>query len=251
MTMYQKEGAASAGYILTCEDPARASTPVRIGSQASGLQNSGDGNAPHPAISGEVLLDALRYVVFDTETTGLNPSEGDEIISIAAVAIVGGRILHKEFYDQLVDPERELKASSIKVHGITPELLAGQPKIGEVLPEFSSFAHDAVLVAHNAAFDMRFLKNKEQSTGVRFQQPVLDTLLLSSVLHPTQTSHSLDTLLERYGIKESGRHTALGDALMTAELFLKLLPQLKARGLTTLSMVLEASRKSPLARIKF
>ncbi|MCZ6556877.1 MAG: exonuclease domain-containing protein, partial [SAR324 cluster bacterium] len=91
----------------------------------------------------------------------------------------------------------------------------------------------------------------ELSTGICLTQPVLDTLLMSAVLHPNQTSHSLDSLIRRYGMQNAGRHTALGDALMTAELFLKLLAQLERRGLTKLGEVLDASRKTPLARISF
>ena len=246
------EGAALQGFILTFEDPAEHPPTLRS-DQAAPPPRAGAGaaEAPFSVEARAMPLSELRYVVFDTETTGLMPSKGDEIISIGAVAIAGGRVLHKETYEQLVDPERPPRPSSIKIHGITPEMLEGQPTIGEALPAFSRFAHEAVLVAHNAAFDMRFLKEKESSTGIRFDQPVLDTLLLSSVLHPNQSSHSLDTLLARYGIPAQGRHTALGDALMTADLFLKLLPQLEQRGITTLGTALEASRNSPLARISF
>ena len=193
----------------------------------------------------------LRYVVFDTETTGLNPSDGDEIISIGATVIVDGEIEHEEIFDELVDPQRELTPASIRVHGITPDQLVGKPSIAEVIPHFSRFAEGAVLVAHNAAFDMRFLQLKEKVLGVRFDQPVLDTMLLSSVLHPSQNSHSLDSLTTRYGITVSGRHTALGDAMMTGKLLLKLLPQLEQMGIITLEQALKVSKTSPLARITF
>lgn len=252
VTSLRGEGAAPHGFILTCEDPAEHAPTLRSDQVAAPPRaGAGGAGAPFFAAAQSMRLAELRYVVFDTETTGMMPSKGDEIISIGAVAIAAGRILHKETYEQLVHAERPPRPSSIKIHGITPEMLEGQPTIGEALPAFSRFAHEAVLVAHNAAFDMRFLREKERGTGVRFDQPVLDTLLLSSVLHPNQVSHSLDTLLARYGIQVRGRHTALGDALMTADLFLKLLPQLERRGITTLGTALEASRKSPLARISF
>jgi DNA polymerase-3 subunit epsilon len=120
----------------------------------------------------ERSLVELSYTVFDTETTGLNPSEGDEIIQIGALRIVNGRLLRQECFEQLVDPRHPLDAASAAIHGIRPEALAGQPTILEVLPVFHAFARDTVLVAHNAAFDMRFLQLKEAASGLRFEQPV-------------------------------------------------------------------------------
>lgn len=200
---------------------------------------------------GKQLLRNLTYVAFDTETTGLNPSEGDEIIQLGAVRIVSGRLLHNECIDQLVNPQRPVPNSSVEVHGIDPELLPSQPTITKVLPNFHIFAANSVLVAHNAAFDMRFLQLKEDVTGLRFDNPVLDTLLLSSVVHPNQEGHSLDAIAERFNITIVGRHTALGDALVTAEILLKLIPLLEAQGIHTLEEALSASFKSPYAKIKY
>ena len=128
-------------------------------------------------------LHELTYTVFDTETTGLEPSAGDEIISIGAVRIVNGRLLAEEVFDHLVDPRRPLQASSIEIHGIRPEMLVGQPTLEKVLPAFHKFCEETVLVGHNVAFDMRFLELKERTIGIRFSHSVLDTLLLSAVLH--------------------------------------------------------------------
>ena len=200
---------------------------------------------------GKTTLRNLTYVAFDTETTGLNPSEGDEIIQLGAVRIVNGRLLHNECIDQLVNPQRPVPKSSIEIHGIDPELLPSQPIIDSVLPKFHTFAADSVLVAHNAAFDMRFLQLKEDATGVHFDNPVLDTLLLSSVVHPNQEGHSLDAIAERFNITIVGRHTALGDALVTAEILLKFIPLLEAQGIHTLEEALRASIKSPFAKIKY
>jgi DNA polymerase III subunit epsilon len=203
-----------------------------------------------PELDNRRLAD-LAYTVFDTETTGLDPSNGDEILSLGAVRIVNNRLLQHEAFDQLVDPQRPVSLESIKVTGIDPVILKGQPTIDRVLPAFHRFCEDTVLVAHNAAFDMRFLQLKEASSGIRFTQPVLDTLLLSAVLHPNLNSHKLEAIAERLGVNVLGRHTALGDAIVTGEVFLKMIPQLAERGIVTLKDAREAAEKTFYARIEY
>lgn len=197
------------------------------------------------------LLTELTYTVFDTETTGLEPSAGDEIIQIGATRIVNGRLLKSENIDQIVDPRRPLRPEGIPIHGITEDMLDGQPTIDQVLPAFHAFCGDTVLVAHNAAFDMRFLQLKEETTGVRFRQPVLDTLLLSAVIHPNQASHRLEAICERLGINVIGRHTALGDAIVTGEVFLKMIPLLAEMGIRTLREARDAAERTYYARVKY
>ena len=208
-----------------------------------------------PSSQSEALADRrlaeLSYTIFDTETTGLQPSEGDEIIQIGATRIVGGKLRRQEVFEQLIDPQRSLPEAGIAIHGITPQMLENQPVIDKVLPAFHAFAEDTVLVAHNAAFDMRFLQLKEERTGLRFEHPVLDTLLLSPILHPQQESHKLEAIAERLGVTVLGRHTALGDAMVTAEVFLKMIPLLEAQGIVTLGQALEAAKKSMYARVKY
>jgi DNA polymerase-3 subunit epsilon len=189
-------------------------------------------------------LSELAYTVFDTETTGLEPSKGDEIIQIGAARIINNRLLRQEVFNELVDPECPLKPESIPIHGISEDMLLGKPNIDVVLPGFYAFCEDTVLIAHNAAFDMRFLQRKEGRTGIRFAQPVLDTLLLSAVVHPNQESHKLDVILERLGIQIGSRHNALEDALATGEVFLKLVPLLAEKGIYTVRQALEASEKT-------
>ena len=193
-------------------------------------------------------LDKLTFTVFDTETTGLDPSE-DEIVSIGAVRIVNGRLLRQESFDQLIDPGRPVDPAATAVHGITSDILQGQPSIDEVLPSFARFAQDTVLVGHNVAFDLRFLELKESQTGVRFGQPVLDTLLLSAVVHPDEEDHSLEAMAIRLGVNVIGRHTALGDAILTGEIFVKQSRLLAAQGLRTLGDVREAARRTYFARV--
>jgi DNA polymerase-3 subunit epsilon len=197
------------------------------------------------------LLSELSYTVFDTETTGLNPSQGDEIIQIGAARVVNNKLLKQECFEQLVDPQRSIPAATIPIHGISPDMVQGQPTIDKVLPAFHAFAQDTVLVAHNAAFDMRFLQLKEQQSGLVFDNPVLDTLLLSAVVHPNQDSHRLEALSERFNVPIVGRHTAMGDAMVTAEVFVKLIPLLAEKGILTLGQAREAAQKTYYARLKY
>ena len=120
-----------------------------------------------------------------------------------------------------------------------------------MLPAFHKFCEDTVLVAHNAAFDMRFLELKEAAAGVRFSQPVLDTLLLSAVVHPNLEDHRLEAIAERLGVPVIGRHTALGDALVEGEVFLRLLALLTERGIVTLHQALDASRETYYTRLQY
>ncbi|MGV6873403.1 exonuclease domain-containing protein [Pseudochelatococcus sp. B33] len=196
-------------------------------------------------------LTDISYTVFDTETTGLDPAGGDEILQIGATRIVNGRLLEGECFDRLVDPGRSIPEASIPIHGITPDMVRGKPPIGEVLPAFHAFAADTVLVGHNVAFDMRFLQMKEAATGIRFDQPVLDTLLLASIVHPREDAHGLEAMAARLGIDIAARHSGKGDALMTAAVFLKLLPLLAEKGITTLGEARAASANSFYARLKY
>jgi DNA polymerase-3 subunit epsilon len=172
-------------------------------------------------------------------------------VSIGAVRIVNGRLLKNEVFEQLVDPRRPLPRDSTAIHGIRPEHVQGQPTLPQVLPAFHRFCEDTVLVAHNAAFDMRFLELAEAETGVKFAQPVLDTLLLSAVVHRNHVDHSLEAIAGRLGVAVVGRHTALGDALVTSEIFLKLLVLLAERGIATLGQALEASRQTYYVRLQY
>lgn len=190
-------------------------------------------------------LDRLTYVVFDTETTGLLPDEGDEIVQIAALRLVNGRRVPGEVLDLLVNPGRPIPLRATAVHGISDAMVADAPDPVQAIARFHGFAEGAVLIAHNAPFDMTFLRRREEQIGRRFDNPILDTVLLSAVVYGRTESHSLDALAHRMGvtIPQEARHTALGDTIATAEVFLKLLPILKGRGIVTFGDVLTEIRK--------
>ncbi len=196
-------------------------------------------------------LTELVYTVFDTETTGLDPAGGDEIIQLGATRVVNGRLLRHESFEQLIDPGRDIPAAGIRIHGITAQMVAGQPRIEQVLPAFHQFAQDTVLVGHNAAFDLKFFQMLEPRTGLQFHQPVLDTLLLSAALHPHQASHRLEAIAARLGIPVLGRHTALGDALLTAEILLRLIALLHGEGVVTLGQARAKAQATYHARLAY
>ena len=189
-------------------------------------------------------LSNLCFVVFDTETTGLLPHK-DEVVQIGAVRVLHGRIVETERIDTLVDPGCIIPTTSTRVHGITDAMVQGAPDIHQAGQNLHHFATDAVLVAHNAPFDLAFLRRHSKPMGLAWDHPVLDTVLLSAVLFGASESHTLDALCTRLdvSIPSAFRHTALGDAQATAEVLCKMLPMLQARGIKTFGDVLTETRQ--------
>ncbi|WP_458524660.1 exonuclease domain-containing protein [Onishia taeanensis] len=180
-------------------------------------------------------LAQLEVVAFDTETTGLALRQGDRVISIGACRIVNGRLLADDTFDMRVDPGRSIPPASTAIHGLTDSDVLGAPPLSQALPRFRDYLGDAVILAHNAAFDLLALQ--PPGAGITLDMPVLDTLLLSRALDPSIDGHDLDSLASRYALSfaEGTRHTALGDARVTAELWLAMRTRLEARGIETLA----------------
>lgn len=199
----------------------------------------------------DMPLEKLSFTVLDTETTGLNPSEGDEIIAIGAVRVVNGRILYRETFDSFVRPRRAISPESQAIHGITMDMVRAEAPIEEVLPRLRRFVEDTVIVGHNLSFDMRFFELAAAATGVTFDNPLLDTLVLELEINPNTEDKSLEGIARRLGISVTGRHTALGDAITTAEVFLALLPILANRGITTLAQATALCSESRHAQIRY
>lgn len=193
-------------------------------------------------------LAELACTVFDTETTGLRPAEGDEIISIGAIRVLNRRLLRGETFERFVDPRRDIPDASYQIHGISTDVVRGKPVLEDVLPQFARFAEDTVLVGHEVGFDLQFLRRSEPHAGVSLGLPALDTMLLSALVHPEHGQHSLEAIAQRLGVSVVGRHTALGDAIVTGEIYVRLLDLLEQRGLRTLGQVSEAARRTSLAR---
>jgi DNA polymerase-3 subunit epsilon len=180
-------------------------------------------------------LAELDCVVFDTETTGLHPTKGDQVVSLSAIRVRRGKLQSAETFHTLVNPGRPIPSESIRFHGIDDAMVENAPSFVQVLPQFYEYVADSVLVAHNAAFDKKFLDLGAGMSGLPLlENPILDTLFLSYGIHRDFEGHNLDAIAVRLGVQVEGRHTSLGDARATAEIFLKLLPLLSARGVVTL-----------------
>ncbi|HIJ89122.1 MAG TPA: HAMP domain-containing protein [Desulfuromonadales bacterium] len=195
---------------------------------------------PRPVIERVDQLQAnlgdLEYVVFDTETTGLRLSEGDKVISISGVRIRRGRMQNADIFHTLVNPGRLIPQESTLLHHIEDHMVADAPSIAQIYPQFTEFVGDSVLVAHNAAFDKKCLEMAAAEAGLpMIDNPFLDTLFLSYGIHERTEGHGLDAMAERMGITIEGRHTSLGDARATAQIFLGLISLLPGRGVRTLA----------------
>lgn len=184
----------------------------------------------------------LTCVVFDTETTGLKAS--DRIVQIAGIRIARGRLTGERF-GTLVNPGRPIPPAATAIHGITDKMIANAPDMRSALTAFQHFAEDAVLVAHNAPFDMGMLRAAEPETGQHFDNRVLDTVLLSAMIWGGGVPHTLDALAARLDIVIPAdlRHSAMGDATATAEIFLRLIPALEAKGITRFEEVTTEARR--------
>ncbi len=172
----------------------------------------------------------MRQIVFDTETTGLEPELGHRIIEIGAIELVNRRRTGRQFHRYLC-PDRTIDPGAVQVHGLTTEFLSGQPRFGDIFDELREFMAGAELIIHNAPFDVAFMDAElemlaakgvlEQKVTTRDVCGVLDTLALARQLHPGQRN-SLDALCKRYSIDNSHRdlHGALLDADLLLEVYL-------------------------------
>jgi DNA polymerase-3 subunit epsilon len=171
----------------------------------------------------------MRQVVLDTETTGLEPSQGHRVIEIGCVELINRKFTGRT-YHQYIKPERAVDAEAMEVHGITDEFLLDKPLFAQIAPAFFEFIRGSQLVIHNAPFDVGFINHEfkwlKEAQGADFGRvedhcQILDTLVMSRKMHPG-SRHSLDALCKKYGIDNSHRelHGALLDSEILADVYL-------------------------------
>ena len=197
----------------------------------------------------------LRQIILDTETTGLDPNQGHRVIEVAAVEMVNRRLTGNHLH-RYVNPDRDIDAGAMQVHGITPEFLQDKPRFADIAREFVEFIQGAELIIHNAPFDVGFLNMELRLLGMEplsaWCAGVIDTLTMAKALHPGQRNN-LDALCKRYGVDNAARtlHGALLDCELLAAVYLAL-----TRGQESLSIGLDdagfeqqARSSGPRARV--
>lgn len=190
---------------------------------------------PHaPSATLETPLAALAGLVFDSETTGLDVMN-DRIVSVGAVLVNGGHVAPGLNIDRLVNPAMPIPPRSTAIHGITDEMVADAQPFAQVWQDLQGPFAERVVIGHNIGFDLAVLKHEAERAGLAWQTPkFLDTLRLAVGLFPDWQDLNLETIAGHLGVDVQGRHTALGDALVTAEIWVRLQPSLEEAKVVTL-----------------
>ena len=192
----------------------------------------------------ETRLENLSVLVVDLETTGLDVRR-DRIVSIGAVPALGTHIDHDNVLDLLVHPDCPVPPRSTAIHGITDAMVADAPFFIEVFEELDAMLSDRVVVGHNIGFDLAVLRSECKRLGLNWKRPAaLDLVRLAAALDPRERDLTLEGMAARWSIAVTGRHTALGDALMTAEMWAHVVPLLHDAGVVTLGDALIFERRA-------
>ena len=181
-------------------------------------------------------------VVFDIETTGFGPIK-DQIIEIGAVKIVEGKIV--DHYSTFINPDIPIPFEIEKLTGINDQMVMDSPMIREILPQFLNFCEGCILVAHNASFDVGFIRKKAEFQGIDIDFTVIDTVALARLLLPQLNKVKLNLVAKALGISLENHHRAVDDAKATAEIFVKFIGMLKEKGIFTLEQLNENGKMSP------
>ena len=189
-------------------------------------------------------INNCSFVILDTETTGLEASMGDKIISLAALKIRNSLIQENEFLDELINPERDIPWESVKIHHITDEHVRGKPTLPELQSKINLFLKKSILIGHNIEFDKKFIYQDAANSDLSKRMKKItsiDTIYLTAALYPDLENYDLSYLCEHFNIRTNDqiRHSALGDCWITARLFLHLLLKAKEKNITTASGLLK------------
>ena len=202
------------------------------------------------------LITETEFVIFDTETTGLNVKKGDRIVSISAVRLKEGRIDLSDAFHEIINPDRDIPSASAVIHEILPRMVNGKPTIEHILPKFIAYIGSSVLVAHHEWLDMSFL-NREMTRlyGIPIQNIVVDTAVLDQALLAKKTPASmiatmkidstLGAVAERYHVAVEGLHSSFWDALATAQIFQQMIKEVQRLGILSLKDFLKLAHTPP------
>jgi DNA polymerase-3 subunit epsilon len=197
-----------------------------------------------------------EFVIFDTETTGLNVKKGDRIVSISAVRLKEGRIDLSDAFHEIINPDRDIPSASAVIHEILPRMVNGKPTIEHILPKFIAYIGSSILVGHHEWLDMSFL-NREMTRlyGIPIQNIVVDTAVLDQALLAKKTPASmiatmkidstLGAVAERYHVAVEGLHSSFWDALATAQIFQQMIKEVQGLGILSLRDFLKWAHTPP------
>jgi DNA polymerase-3 subunit epsilon len=197
-----------------------------------------------------------KFVIFDTETTGLRVKKGDRIVSISAVRLKGGRIDLSDALHEIINPDRDIPSASAVIHEILPRMVNGKPTIEKVLPDFIRYIGASVLVAHHEWLDISFL-NREMCRlyGIPIQNIVVDTAVLdhallakktpASIIATMKIDSTLGAVAERYHVAIEGLHSSFWDALATAQIFQQMIKEVQRLGILCLKDFLKLAHTPP------
>ena len=187
-----------------------------------------------------VSLEQSNFSILDTETTGLHVEKGDQIISIASLKVSDLKIDEQNYLDELVNPNMKIPESSTKIHNITDDQVKSKPSLLEISEKILKFLKKSVLVGHNINFDINFLKENSKGSQLADRMKVIksiDTIYLTASLFPDLKNYELSNLCEYFNIKTDDqiRHSALGDCIITARLFLYLISIAQTKGVKNIA----------------
>ena len=190
-----------------------------------------------------IPLLSLNAIAFDSETTGLDTSQA-RMIQLGAVRILHGEVDESQSFQSLINPGLPIPPASQAIHGISDTDVASAPGFSEVVQAFDDWCQDSVLVGYASGFDLAMLKREKQLAGLEWVAPrCLDVRFLVNLLGPNLPDFSLDTIAGWIGVEIQHRHSALGDAIATADIFVALIPKLRERGIRTLAEVERACER--------